>query len=226
MAAGAAFYSSPSRPDRASASRVAAATVAQPAVPKKVKLTFNSDPVGRRRSAQGHQRTARRHAVRRGAPRLPEAHRLPCSKRTTSATRIESFVPAESGQMAVALCATPQPAQQPARRAPKPRWRPSRRKRQRPADIASPSRRKAAAHAMDEDGVLGPRSDGAVRASFHRDVIAPLTAAGLRLSAKDFRAFNSAEECHLHTVEAAGSIPATPTTQDLVARDGPPSRRP
>src|SRR5512147_2932602 len=27
-----------------------------------------------------------------------------------------------------------------------------------------------------------------------------------------FRAFNSAEECHLHTVEAAGSIPATPTS--------------
>jgi hypothetical protein len=32
-----------------------------------------------------------------------------------------------------------------------------------------------------------------------------------------FRAFNSAEECHLHTVEAAGSIPATPTKKVTIS---------
>jgi len=38
-----------------------------------------------------------------------------------------------------------------------------------------------------------------------------LTEAQFAIICLAFRAFNSAEECHLHTVEAAGSIPATPT---------------
>ena len=34
------------------------------------------------------------------------------------------------------------------------------------------------------------------------------------------RAFNSAEECHLHTVEAEGSIPSTPTENLLTLAQG------
>ncbi len=80
IAAVAAFYftqkssTEPAVPDQAPA-------VAQPATPKKVKLSFKSEPDRRSGSAQGHQRTARNHALCRRAARFSDGYRLHVQER-------------------------------------------------------------------------------------------------------------------------------------------------
>jgi hypothetical protein len=111
---------------------------------------------GRCGSAQGHQRTARHHALRRRAAVFADSHRL-LFRKDSFGDKIETFVPAESGQVAVALTATrSRSAAAPAARRSQPENKPA----AKPAaavDTASPrGGRKHGGHAMDEDGVLAP----------------------------------------------------------------------
>jgi serine/threonine-protein kinase len=151
----AAFYftqrssTEPAAPDKT-------ATVVQPAAPKKVKLSFKSEPAG---AAVLRKDTNEQLGV------TPFAVELPASqtaidfmfRKDNFGDKIETFVPAESGQVLVVLTATPQPVEQPPHptAAEKPENKPS-------AKPAVGGHRKPAAgrkhggHAMDEDGVLAP----------------------------------------------------------------------
>jgi eukaryotic-like serine/threonine-protein kinase len=141
--------SKPAAPDKT-------ATVVQPTAPKKVKLSFKSEPAG---AAVLRKDTNEQLGV------TPFAVELPASqagidflfKKDRFDDRIETFVPAESGQMSVALTATPQPIPQPsqpiaeAKREDKSSAKPAREGHRKPA-----AGRKRGGHAMDEDGVLAP----------------------------------------------------------------------
>jgi hypothetical protein len=148
------FFTQQSSTDPATADK--AATVAQPATPKKVKLSFKSDPAG---AAVLRKDTNEQLGI------TPFAVEIPASqtsvdflfKKDNFGDRIETFVPAESGQLAVALAATAQPTQEAAQ--PRAEAKPENK-----AGGKAPANghrkpgggRKHGGHAMDEDGVLAP----------------------------------------------------------------------
>jgi serine/threonine-protein kinase len=133
-----------------------AATVVRPTAPQKVKLSFKSDPAG---AAVLRKDTNEQLGI------TPFAVELPASqtaidfmfRKDSFGDKIETFVPAESGQVSVELPAIPQPIPQPPQPSAeaKPENKPS-------AKPAAAGHRKLAAgrkhggHAMDEDGVLAP----------------------------------------------------------------------
>ena len=133
------------------------ATVAPPVVEvRKVRLNFSSDPTG---AAVLRKDTNQQLGITPFNIDLP-AGQVPIDflfRKDAFFERVESFVPSQSGQLAVALlpevpaAAAPEPAP---RVAPKPAAKPSR--------SAATSRRKPSpgrshgSHSMDEDGVLAP----------------------------------------------------------------------
>jgi serine/threonine protein kinase len=133
-----------------------AATVAQPPVTKKVKLSFKSDPAG---AAVLRKDTNEQIGITPFAIEIPAAQTSIdfLFKKDNFGDRIETFLPAESGQLAVALTATSQPAQAPAQ--PHAEAKPGNK-----AGGKAPAGghrkpgggRKHGSHAMDEDGVLAP----------------------------------------------------------------------
>jgi serine/threonine-protein kinase len=153
VAAVAAFYftqkssTEPAVPDQAPA-------VAQPAAPKKVRLSFKSEPTG---AAVLRKDTNEQIGV------TPFTVELPASqtsvdflfKKDSFGDKIETFIPAESGQLAVAMIATP--AQVPSQ--PSAEAKPENKPTGTPPAVGhrKPSAgRKHGGHAMDEDGVLAP----------------------------------------------------------------------
>ncbi len=127
------------------------ATVARPVVPKKVKLSFNSDPVG---AAVLRKDTNEQLGITPFTVELPFS-RVPIDflfRKDRFGDKVESFAPAESGELVVALKAPPPPAPEPALPEAKPERKPAR-----PATHHRPSRNhKRTGHPMDEDGVLAP----------------------------------------------------------------------
>ena len=130
------------------------ATTAVTAAPKKVRLGFKSEPPG---AEVLRKDTNEKLGVTPFNLELP-ASDAPIDflfKKETFQERTESFVPSESGQLAVVLAATP-PTPEPIR--PQTEAAPE----TKPAKTASPARRKPTpsrkhtGHAMDEDGVLAP----------------------------------------------------------------------
>jgi serine/threonine-protein kinase len=133
-----------------------AATMAQPPVPKKVKLSFKSDPAG---AAVLRKDTNEQIGITPFAIEIPAAQTSIdfLFKKDNFGDRSETFLPAESGQLAVALTATAQLAQASAqpRAEAKPEYK---------AGGKAPAGghrkpgggRKHGSHAMDEDGVLAP----------------------------------------------------------------------
>ena len=133
------------------------ATVAKPATPKPVKLSFKSDPAG---AAVLRKDTNEQLGITPFVVEIPSSQTSVdfLFKKDSYGDRIESFVPAESGQLAVALIATPQPVQEPSApsaeaKADKPAGKASASGRRKPSASAG---RKRGGHAMDEDGVLAP----------------------------------------------------------------------
>jgi len=132
------------------------ATVAEPATPKPVKLSFKSDPPG---AAVLRKDTNEQLGITPFVVELPSSQTSVdfLFKKDSYGEKVESFVPAESGQLAVALIATPQPAQEPPQPSAeaKPENKPS-------GKAPAGGHRKPGAghkrggHAMDEDGVLAP----------------------------------------------------------------------
>jgi serine/threonine-protein kinase len=154
LAAGiAAYLVTKPRPTQAPAS----AAVTVPA-PKKVKLTFKSDPAG---AAVLRKDTGEQLGITPFALDLAAGDSAIdfVFKKDDFREKSESFVPTESGQIAVALVAAPPAAPPP----------PAKRVEAKPepeakAGAASPSRhsrpaptRKRTGHTMDEDGVLAPK---------------------------------------------------------------------
>jgi serine/threonine-protein kinase len=133
--------------------------VTPPVVSKIVKLSFKSDPTG---AAVLRKDTNEQLGITPFSVDLPEG-RKPIEflfKKETYREKVESYVPAESGQVAVTLIASPPPAtEQPAPRVPRAEARPeagpkaSGTGRHRPA---AGSGRRRSGHTMDEDGVLAP----------------------------------------------------------------------
>jgi serine/threonine-protein kinase len=133
-----------------------AATVVKPATSKTVRLSFKSDPAGAAvlRKDTGEQLGITPFAVE--IPTSPTAIGF-LFKKDNFGDKIEVFVPAESGQVAVALTATAQPEQQPSQ--PHAEAKPDSK-----AGGKAPASgrrkpvggRKHGGHAMDEDGVLAP----------------------------------------------------------------------
>ena len=141
------------RPATAVPAPVATSTV-PPAQPRKVRLSFKSEPAG---AAVLRKDTNQQLGVTPFTVEWP-AGDTPIDflfKKETFRDRAESFLPSESGQLAVALVAVPAPPPEPstARIEPKPEvgakaGAGSKRK--------SPAPHKRAGRAMDEDGVLAP----------------------------------------------------------------------
>jgi hypothetical protein len=132
------------------------ATVAKPTTPKMVRLSFKSDPAG---AAVLRKDTNEQIGV------TPFTVELPASqtsvdflfKKDSFGDKIETFVPAESGQLAVAMIATP--AQVPSQ--PSAEAKPENKQTGRTPAVghrkpSSSAGRKHGGHAMDEDGVLAP----------------------------------------------------------------------
>ncbi len=158
--AGAAFYFfTQQSPTTSSVPGKAAATVAQPAFPKKVKLTFNSDPEG---AAVLRKDTNEQLGITPFDVELPASQQAIdfLFRKDNFGDRVEPFVPTESGQVSVALSATPQPAQQPAQSGAEAKVE------NKPSVNATKAisgghrkpyaGRKHSGHTMDEDGVLAP----------------------------------------------------------------------
>jgi serine/threonine protein kinase len=131
-------------------------TVVQPTTPKKVKLSFRSDPAG---AAVLRKDTNEQLGITPFAVELPAEQTAVdfLFKKDSYGDKIESFIPAESGQLAVALTAISQPAQEPSR--PRAEAKPE----NKPAGKGSAGghrkpggSRKHGGRAMDEDGVLAP----------------------------------------------------------------------
>ena len=134
-----------------------AATVAPPATPKKVKLSFRSDPAG---AAVLRKDTNEQLGITPFSVELPSSETSIdfLFKKDSFGDKVETFVPAESGQLAVALIATPPPAQEPSQPQAEakqdnklPSGKPAAVGHRKPAPG-----RKHSGHAMDEDGVLAP----------------------------------------------------------------------
>jgi serine/threonine protein kinase len=133
------------------------ATVTTPTMPQKVKLSFKSDPAG---AVVLRKDTGEQLGITPFAVELPASHTAVdvLFKKDSYGDRIESFVPAESGQVAVALTAIPLPTTVPAQTSVEAKVE------ARPAGKASSAvghrkpagGRKHGGHAMDEDGVLAP----------------------------------------------------------------------
>lgn len=129
-------------------------TVAKPTTPKMVRLSFKSDPAG---AAVLRKDTNEQIGV------TPFTVELPASqtsvdflfKKDSFGDKIETFVPAESGQLAVAMIATP--AQVPSQ--PSAEAKPEKKQTGKAPAVGhrrpNPGR-KHGGHAMDEDGVLAP----------------------------------------------------------------------
>jgi serine/threonine-protein kinase len=148
------FFTQQSSTDSATADK--AATIAQPATPRKVKLSFKSDPAG---AAVLRKDTNEQLGI------TPFAVEIPASqtsvdflfKKDNFGDRMETFVPAESGQLAVALAANAQPTNEAAQ--PRAEAKPENK-----AGGKAPTNghrkpggaHKRGGHAMDEDGVLAP----------------------------------------------------------------------
>ena len=129
------------------------ANTAVPSAPKKVRLGFKSEPPG---AEVLRKDTSEKLGVTPFNVELP-ASDAPIAflfKKESFQERTESFVPSESGQLAVVLAAapsTPEPTRPQAEAAPETtpaKPSPARRK-------PTPSRKRTG-HAMDEDGVLAP----------------------------------------------------------------------
>jgi serine/threonine-protein kinase len=131
-------------------------TVTAPADPKKVKLSFKSDPAG---AAVLRKDTNEQLGI------TPFSVELPASqaaidflfKKDSYGEKIESFVPSESGQLAVALVVVPRPTQEPSQPSTeaKPEAKPT--GKAAPAGHRKPGGgHKHGGRAMDEDGVLAP----------------------------------------------------------------------
>ena len=133
-----------------------AATVVQPTAPKKVKLSFKSDPAG---AAVLRKDTNEQLGITPFAVELPASQTAVdfMFRKDSFGDKIETFVPAESGQVSVALSAIPQPIPQPpqpsaeAKLGNKPSAKPAAVGHRKPS-----AGRKHGGHAMDEDGVLAP----------------------------------------------------------------------
>jgi eukaryotic-like serine/threonine-protein kinase len=130
------------------------ATLAPPTTPKIVKLSFKSDPAG---AAVLRKDTNEQIGV------TPFTVELPASqtsvdflfKKDSFGDKIETFIPAESGQLAVAMSAPPaQVPSQPGGEA-KPENKPTGKAPAVGHRKPNPGR-KHGGHAMDEDGVLAP----------------------------------------------------------------------
>ena len=130
-----------------------AVTVAPPATPKKVRLSFKSDPAG---AAVLRKDTNEQLGI------TPFSIDLPFTKTSIDflfrkenfGDKIEPFVPTESGQVVVALIANPPPAQElpPPRAVTKPENKPAGGGHRK----VGSGGHKRSGHAMDEDGVLAP----------------------------------------------------------------------
>jgi len=140
---------SPTVPDKS-------ATVETPPTAKKVKLSFKSDPAG---AAVLRKDTNEQLGI------TPFAVELPASqtaidflfKKDSFGDKIESFVLAESGQLAVALTAIPPPTQVPPQASAEAKPEPKPAGKATPASHRKPGGgHKHGGHAMDEDGVLAP----------------------------------------------------------------------
>jgi serine/threonine-protein kinase len=150
----AAYYFTQKGPEFAPAPPVAAAS--PPPAPSKVKLSFKSDPAG---AAVLRKDTNEQLGITPFAIELPAG---PAAieflfKKESFRDKTESFAPAESGQIAVALVPSPLPAPEPALpRAEEPVEKKSaaRAPGERPHKPAPG--RKQRGHGMDEDGVLAP----------------------------------------------------------------------
>ncbi len=132
---------------------VVAEATAAPALPRKVRLTFKSDPAG---AAVLRKDTSEQLGITPFTVELPAGESAIdfVFKRDSYRDEVESFTPSESGQLSVSLVAnpaTPEPVAKPANNAPTAG-----------AKSGSPSRRhpagprKRTGRAMDEDGVLAP----------------------------------------------------------------------
>jgi len=148
------FFTQPSSTDPAAHDK--ATPVVLPTTPKTVRLSFKSDPAG---AAVLRKDTNEQLGVTPFAVEIPASQRSVdfLFKKDSFGDRIESFVPAESGQLAVALTAIAQPLKvptQPAAEA-KPEAKPT-------AKVTTSGKRKPGqgrkhgGRAMDEDGVLAP----------------------------------------------------------------------
>jgi serine/threonine-protein kinase len=148
------FFTQQSSTNPATADKVT--TVAQPTPPKTVRLSFKSDPAG---AAVLRKDTNEQLGITPFVVEIPASQKSVdfLFKKDNFGDRIESFVPADSGQLAVALAATPQPAQEAsqARAEAKPDNKTA-------GKATANGRRKPVGghkhggHAMDEDGVLAP----------------------------------------------------------------------
>jgi eukaryotic-like serine/threonine-protein kinase len=141
-----------SRIDGASAEK--SATTAVPPAPKRVRLGFKSEPPGAEvlRKDTSEKLGITPLTIELSASDAPIDFLF---KKDSFQEKTESFVPSESGQLAVVLTpapSTPEPARPRAEAA----------SEAKPAKVASPVRRKptpsrkSTGHAMDEDGVLAP----------------------------------------------------------------------
>jgi serine/threonine-protein kinase len=136
-----------------------AATVVPPAAPPRVKLSFRSDPSG---AAVLRKDTNEQLGITPFTVELPSSQTAIdfLFRKDSFGEKVETFVPAESGQLAVALVASPSPGQQPsqpgseANQDSKPNTgKPAAAGHRKPTAGGG---RKHGGHAMDEDGVLAP----------------------------------------------------------------------
>ncbi|HEY5281151.1 MAG TPA: serine/threonine-protein kinase [Polyangia bacterium] len=136
-----------------------AATIVPPAAPQKVKLSFRSDPSG---AAVLRKDTNEQLGITPFTVELPSSQTAIdfLFRKDSFGEKVETFVPAESGQLAVALVASPSPGQQPSQPRPEAN-RDSKPTTGKPATAGrhkptAGGGRKHGGHAMDEDGVLAP----------------------------------------------------------------------
>jgi hypothetical protein len=148
------FFTQQSSTNSATADTVA--TVAQPATPRTVKLSFKSDPAGAAvlRKDTNEQLGITPFAIEISASQTSVDFLF---KKDNFGDRIESFVPAESGQLAVALTANAQPTNEAAHPHAEAK---AENKAGGPAPASGHRKpggaRKHGGRAMDEDGVLAP----------------------------------------------------------------------
>jgi serine/threonine protein kinase len=141
------------RPSPSRQTQKAAVTATTPAKPKKVRLTFKSDPVGaavvRKDTSEQLGTTPFTVELAAGNKAIEFAFR-----KDTYREEAVTFVPTESGKIAVALVAEPPPAPErpPARVEPK-----TNRETRSASRRRSPPVRKRVGRPMDEDGVLAPQ---------------------------------------------------------------------
>jgi eukaryotic-like serine/threonine-protein kinase len=160
MAGGAAYYFS-QRSSAANTANIAATVAPAQAAPKRVMLSFKSEPTGAAvlRKDTNEQLGVTPFAVDLAASNAAIGFLF---KKDAFRDKLESFVPAESGQVAVVLVANPPPAaDKPAENpAPSAQAKPSGQTGLKAGSTGSRPKsaggRKRGGHAMDEDGVLAP----------------------------------------------------------------------